>query len=81
MASGEAENNIEAIRIISTPAEENNLITLDETALRNILMQEEIKNKKVCVISITGTFRQGKSFLLNFFLRYLKLKVCKKICN
>ncbi|KYB27310.1 Atlastin-like Protein [Tribolium castaneum] len=60
-----------AVQIIRN---DNNSISLDVNALQNILLRDEIRNKKICVLSITGTFRQGKSFLLNFFLRYLKLK-------
>ena len=44
---------------------------LDEEALEGILLQPEIKNRKVAVVCVAGAFRKGKSFLLNFFIRYL----------
>ncbi|RZC41049.1 GBP domain containing protein [Asbolus verrucosus] len=42
--------------------------------LHKILLQDEIKDKHVCVVSITGTYRPGKSFLLNFLLHFLNLR-------
>uniref|UniRef100_H2Y8W5 GB1/RHD3-type G domain-containing protein n=1 Tax=Ciona savignyi TaxID=51511 RepID=H2Y8W5_CIOSA len=44
---------------------------LDEKAISSILLQNDIMNLPVAVISVAGAFRKGKSFLLNFFLRYL----------
>lgn len=45
---------------------------LNEDGLVSILNHEKAKDKPVVVISIAGDFRKGKSFMLNFFLRYLK---------
>ncbi|XP_033216040.1 atlastin isoform X2 [Belonocnema kinseyi] len=47
---------------------------LDEDALSSILLQEEIKDRSVVVVSVAGAFRKGKSFLLDFFLRYMNSK-------
>ncbi|XP_071962979.1 atlastin-2-like [Antedon mediterranea] len=44
---------------------------LQEDVLESILLQDHVKNKDVVVLSVAGAFRKGKSFLLDFFLRYL----------
>ncbi|XP_069673514.1 atlastin isoform X2 [Periplaneta americana] len=44
---------------------------LDEEALASILLQDHVKDKNVVVVSVAGAFRKGKSFLLDFFLRYM----------
>lgn len=44
---------------------------LNEENLQSILNHPRARNKKVCVVSVAGAFRKGKSFLLDFFLRYL----------
>jgi len=56
---------------IDDESEEHNFI-LDEDALNDILNKDNIKDKPVCIISVAGAFRKGKSFLLNFMLRYLE---------
>ena len=45
---------------------------LNLDALNSILLSPEVRDRHVAVISIAGDFRKGKSFLLNFFLRYLR---------
>lgn len=44
---------------------------LDEEALQEILLSDEVRDRKVVVISVAGAFRKGKSFLLDFLIRYL----------
>lgn len=44
---------------------------LDRDALEAILSEDEVRDRFVVVVSIAGAFRKGKSFLLDFLLRYL----------
>ncbi|ESO86215.1 hypothetical protein LOTGIDRAFT_167448 [Lottia gigantea] len=52
-------------------ANDDHTFELNEEALEEVLLQPHIRNKKVVVVSVAGAFRKGKSFLLDFFLRYL----------
>lgn len=54
---------------------ENHVFDLDEEALESILMQDHVKDRHIVVVSVAGAFRKGKSFLLDFFLRYMRSKV------
>ena len=46
-------------------------IDLDVKALESILHHEKCRDRPVAVVSIGGALRKGKSFMLNFFIRYL----------
>lgn len=59
---------------IVTTGEEHTFI-LDEDALTEVLLQDQLKDRFVVVVSVAGAFRKGKSFLLDFFLRYMYAKV------
>lgn len=47
-------------------------VELNTKELERILLSPKVKDKAVAVVSIIGAFRKGKSFLLNFLLRYLR---------
>ena len=46
-------------------------LRLDEEVIRSYLLSEEVADKPVVVISVAGTFRTGKSFILDMMSRYL----------
>lgn len=59
---------------VVTPGPEHTFC-LDENALEELLLREDLRDRAAVVISVAGAFRKGKSFLLDFFLRYLYHKV------
>ncbi|XP_044228699.1 atlastin-2 isoform X1 [Thunnus albacares] len=54
--------------------EDEHSFELDAAALEKILLQEHVKDLNVVVVSVAGAFRKGKSFLLDFMLRYMHNK-------
>ena len=62
---------------IVVPSDEEGTHTfhLDKEALEGVLSKDKTKDKHIVVVSIAGAFRKGKSFLLDFLLRYLCAQV------
>lgn len=67
----DALNKGEPVQIVTTSDSDDHTFELNEEALTKILCDDAVKNKKICVLSVAGAFRKGKSFLLDFLLRYL----------
>lgn len=68
-------DNSDPLPIQIVLANDDHSFSLDEDALSRVLMRDEIKDRYVVVVSVAGAFRKGKSFLLDFFLRYMNSKV------
>uniref|UniRef100_A0A8C4HVQ0 Atlastin 3 n=1 Tax=Dicentrarchus labrax TaxID=13489 RepID=A0A8C4HVQ0_DICLA len=60
---------------IVTVCKEDHSFGLDTEALSRVLLAPEVRDKHVVVLSVAGAFRKGKSFLLDFMLRYMYRKV------
>ena len=61
-----------AVQVVVPDSESGNSYKLNLKELAKILGCKSIINKKVVLISIAGSFRKGKSFMLNFFVHYLE---------
>lgn len=48
---------------------------LNTAALKQIFQDPRVVDSKVAILSVAGSCRHGKSFLLNFFLKYLRAQV------
>ncbi|XP_006839430.1 PREDICTED: atlastin-2-like isoform X2 [Chrysochloris asiatica] len=51
--------------------EDDHKFELDEKALEKLLLQEHLRELNIVVVTVAGAFRKGKSFLLDFMLRYM----------
>lgn len=71
--------NVSAIQIIEPSSDHTFRLKLD--VLTKILNADNIRDRHVVVVSIAGALRQGKSFLLNFFLQYLDARVSSTKMN
>lgn len=78
MSTGGTFLTAEAIQIVQVN-EEAHSFRLAEEELTRIILKDNIKNRDVVIVSVAGAFRKGKSFLLDFFLRYLYARVRQNV--
>lgn len=63
------------IQLLDFDTNMNNTVMLTKGSIEHLFLNEVVANRDVVVVSIAGAFRKGKSFLLNFMLRYLYANV------
>lgn len=68
----------EAIQLLNFK-NENKSVTLTEGSLEKLFLNPLVNDREVVIISIAGALRKGKSFLLNYMLRYLYSNVSYQI--
>jgi atlastin len=49
----------------------NSTLEFNKPNLESLLLHSEVRDRKVVVLSIIGAFRKGKSFFLDYCLRFL----------
>lgn len=54
-------------------------ITVDNAIFDTIFLHPDVADRKVVVISIVGALRKGKSFFLNYCLRFMYANVSKNL--
>ncbi|CAH1735364.1 unnamed protein product [Chironomus riparius] len=55
--------------------EKDNKVVVDIKKLQSILEQKDVRNRKIVAFSIIGAMRKGKSYFLNYCLRFLYANV------
>ena len=50
-------------------------VIVDNKLLDRIFLHSEVKNRKVVIVSIVGAFRKGKSFFMDYCLRFMYANV------
>jgi len=53
----------------------NHSIIVDYDRIDELLLHPEVADRKVAVVSIIGAFRKGKSFLMDYCLRFMYANV------
>lgn len=71
--SSKADGNARALQVVEPTDDHSFVLKIDE--LETILNAPNIRDRHVVVVSVAGALRQGKSFLLNFYLQYLDAQV------
>ena len=57
----------------------NGTYSVDQNQLETVFGQESVADLPVAVYSVAGAFLKGKSFMLNFFIRFLTAATQEKV--
>jgi hypothetical protein len=58
-------------------SQDDGIFRVNRDAFSELLQQQELKERKLFILSIVGEYRKGKSYFLNNVMKYLLYKVRK----
>lgn len=79
LCDGSSRGDVNVARGVQIISPVNHTFQLNLSELNAILNNDAIKDRYVVVVSIAGAYRRGKSFLMNFFLRFLQAQVSESL--
>ncbi|CRK86732.1 CLUMA_CG000565, isoform A [Clunio marinus] len=62
---------LEPVQLLDFTSNDNKTVTLNKASVENLFLNPLVSDRDVVVVSIAGALRKGKSFLLNYMLRYM----------
>lgn len=66
------------VQLLDFDTKNNKTVTITKGSIEMLFLDPIVADRQVVVISIAGAFRKGKSFLLNYMLRYMYANVSFK---
>lgn len=67
--------NAGPVQLLDFSSNDEKTVLLMEDSIEKLFMESQVYDRDVVVVSIAGAFRKGKSFLMNYMLRYLYANV------
>lgn len=59
------------VQLLDFSPNDNKTVTITKDSVERLFLNPLVSDRDVVVVSIAGAFRKGKSFLLNYMLRYM----------
>lgn len=66
------------VQLLDFSDNDQKTVLLVEDSIEKLFMDPLVYDRDVVVVSIAGAFRKGKSFLMNYMLRYLYANVSQR---
>lgn len=66
---------MEPVQLLSLSGGNSSDIVYNQKAVQTLFLDPKLADRNAVIISIVGAFRKGKSFLMNYMLRYMYANV------
>jgi Guanylate-binding protein, N-terminal domain len=67
--------NAGPVQLLDFDTNDEKIVTITKDSIEKLFLDPIVAERNVVVVSIAGALRKGKSFLLNYMLRYMYANV------